>query len=305
MTENASSNRVTFESEGDTLVGNLFSPASGDGAPARSAVVVTGSWLTVKEQMAGRYARGLAERGYLALAFDFRGYGESAGKPRDVESPERKIMDIRNAVRFLRGLPEVDRGRVGALGICAGAGYAAVAAADQTRVSSLALVAPWLHDAALVETLYGGAEGVTERIAAGDAAAVRYRDIDVVDYVPAVSTTDPDAAMYGPFDYYLDSGRGAVPQWSNRFALMAWPEWLRFDPIPVAARIAVPTVLVHSEDAAIPDGARRFHQTLAGPKDMHWIGGTQFDFYDQDPTVNAALDMVDKHFQATLGADAG
>ncbi|MEU0405546.1 lysophospholipase, partial [Streptomyces sp. NPDC006197] len=61
-----------------------------------------------------------------------------------------------------------------------------------------------------------------------------------------------------------------------------------------------PTLLVHSEDAAIPDGARRFHAGLAGPKDILWSQGTQFDFYDQEPQVTLAVDTVAAHFARTL-----
>ncbi|WP_232661511.1 alpha/beta hydrolase [Pseudonocardia sp. TRM90224] len=55
------------------------------------AVLITGSWLTVKEQMADRYAAELAARGYTAITFDFAGWGASGGAPRQAELPTRKI----------------------------------------------------------------------------------------------------------------------------------------------------------------------------------------------------------------------
>jgi hypothetical protein len=61
---------------------------------------------------------------------------------------------------------------------------------------------------------------------------------------------------------------------------MAWPEWLRFNPIARAPRVRVPTLVVHSEDAAIPDGTRRFYNGLTGGKEIVWTDGTQYDFYD-------------------------
>ena len=45
------------------MVGNLYLPAGIDTANPGQAAVVTGAWMTIKEQMAGRYARELAERG--------------------------------------------------------------------------------------------------------------------------------------------------------------------------------------------------------------------------------------------------
>jgi fermentation-respiration switch protein FrsA (DUF1100 family) len=281
--------RVHFDSAGARLVGDLYLPETAGEPPV---AVVAGSWTTVKEQMAGRYARGLAERGIAALAFDFRGFGESEGWPRDAESPAAKTADLVAAARFLCDLPSVEGTRVGALGVCAGAGYVACAAASFHRIG---LVAPWLHDRDLAASVYGGADGVRRRVELGERAARKYRETGVVDYVPAVSATDPDAAMHGSFEYYVDTSRGAVPQWPNRFAVLSWPDWLSFDPISAAREVVTPTVMVHSQDAAIPDGARRFHEALAGPKVMHWRSGTQFDFYDDPTTVAAALDLVAGH----------
>jgi len=291
--------RVTFTSGGDTLVGDLHLPAGQDGT-AVPGVVVAGSWTTVKEQMAGLYAAGLARRGIAALAFDFRGFGESGGAPRGLESPQRKAADLHEAVGFLARHTSVDPDRIGQLGICAGAGYSVVNASVDHRVKSLALVAPWLHDAELVEAVYGGAQAVAERRGAGLAAQRTYAETGTVLSVPGVSTEDADAAMYGPFDYYLDPARGAVPQWGNRFAVMSWPGWLGFDPISVAPLVTAPTVIVHSPDAAVPDGVRRFHEVLPAPKELIWTTGGQMDFYDQQPQVEAALDAAAAHFTSTL-----
>ena len=209
MTSTLRAEPVAFESDGVALVGTLYRPANRGRGPA---VVVTGSWTTVKEQMAAGYARRMAEAGFLALTFDFAGFGESGGRPRQLESPARKIRDIHSAVTFLTHHEQVDRRRIGALGVCASSGYTAVNTANDPRVRSLALIAPWLHDAGLVRDIYGGAEGVQQRMDAGLEARTRYERGEPVDYVPAVSTTDPAAAMFGPFDYYLDAERGPSPR---------------------------------------------------------------------------------------------
>ncbi|MEW1749616.1 alpha/beta hydrolase [Streptomyces angustmyceticus] len=291
---------VALPSEGTELVGDLYRPASQPAGDASPAVVVAGSWTTVKEQMAGRYAAGLAQRGLTALAFDFRGYGGSKGEPQDFESPERKIADIISAVDYLKSRPDVDSSRIGALGICAGSGYVAVAASRNPEIRSVAMVAPWLHDRTLVQDIYGGPDGIRERMAQGEAAREKYESTGEVDYVPAASDTDAQAAMYGPFDYYLNADRGAVPEWGNRFAVMSWPQWLTFDPIAVAPQCTAPTFMLHSPDAAVPDGARRFHDALTAPKELQWTTGAQFDFYDQESTVVPALDAVGAHFGRTL-----
>ncbi|RCG28718.1 alpha/beta fold hydrolase [Sphaerisporangium album] len=290
--------KITFDADGVTLTGNLYLPEGVEQAPG---VVVTGTWTSVKELMADRYAQRLAERGYAALSFDFTGFGESEGEPREVESPAQKVRDIHHALTFLAGHPAVDGDRLGALGICAAAMYMAGNTAHDPRVKALALVAPWLHDATICEAAYGGADEVAEKIKIGREARSRYDETGEIDYVPVVSATDPRAAMPFDIDFYLNPARGGIPAWPNHFAVMAWPGWLTYDSIALAPQINQPTMIVHSEDAAIPEGAQRFHAGLAGPKDIYWTQGTQFDFYDTEPQVTVAVDTAAAHFGRTLG----
>jgi len=289
---------VRFTSLGERLAGHLYLPAKRKG-PVQG-VVVLGSWTTVKEQMASTYARKLAEKGYAALAFDTRGYGESAGEPRNTESPTGKMADVQAAARFLASHPAVAGDGVGALGICAGAGYVAGAAAGDAPITSVALVAPWLHDAEMVKAVYGGTEGVAKRMAAAKQARAQFEATGKPTYVPAASAKDERAAMFGPFDYYLNPKRGAVAAWPNQFAVMAWADWLSFDPHPHAEALAQPVVMVHSEKAALPQGAKRFFSGLKGKKEAHWIEGSQFHFYDDPATVDAAVAHVAKHLGSTL-----
>ncbi|MEO3876377.1 alpha/beta fold hydrolase [Nonomuraea sp. B12E4] len=290
--------KMTFAAtSGATLTGNLFLPGTDAPAPG---VVVAGTWTSVKEQMADRYAEELARRGFAALSFDFTGYGESEGRPRDHESPKLKIRDIRAAADFLTGHPAVGDGQLGALGVCAGAMYVSAFAAEDARVRSLALVAPWLHDRRICEENYGGVEGIESKKAAAAEARHRYEETGEVVYVPVVSGSDPDAAMPFDIDFYLNPERGGIAQWPNRFAVMAWPGWLDFDAVAIAPKVTAPVLLVHSQDAAIPDGARRFHDGLAGPKEFMWTEGVQFDFYDQSPQVGFAADAAAEHFARTL-----
>jgi hypothetical protein len=107
--------------------------------------------------------------------------------------------------------------------------------------------------------------------------------------------------MFGPFAYYLDPSRGGVPEYGNRFATMAWAEWLSFEPGAAAADITAPTLSVHSETAAIPDGIRRFAARLRAPFQPIWLDGrTQFDFYDGEPTVTETVEHVARHLRTTL-----
>lgn len=295
-------NRVTFQSEGETLVGNLYLPASYKPGDKLQTVVVTGAWMTIKEQMPGLYAQKLADRGFAAFAFDFRSWGESGGKLRSFESPTIKIADIKNAVSFLQTVDAVDANRIAGLGICASAGYMAVATAEDSRIKSLVTVAPWIHDPQIVDNVYGGSAAVQKLIATGRAAEVKFKKTGEADYVLATSKTDKTAVMYGDIDYYQNPKRGAIPQWSNQFAIASWAEWLTFNPMPIAQKIKVPTLFIHSEKAAIPQGARQFFAAIPGKnKQMDWLSDrTQFDFYDQPQTVDRAIALTVNMLKTSL-----
>jgi fermentation-respiration switch protein FrsA (DUF1100 family) len=130
--------RFTFQSEGETLVGNLFMPA---GEEPAGVVVAVGPLTSVKEQAASTHARAMAERGYAALAFDYRYFGESEGQPRQFENPNANIEDITNAGTALLADERLADLPLFGLGVCFGAGPMVQAVAGDPRFRAFAGVA--------------------------------------------------------------------------------------------------------------------------------------------------------------------
>src|SRR3954462_12449947 len=153
--------KINFTRDGLSLVGNLFTPETFDENGHYKAVIVEGSFTSVKEQMPGTYAHKFADHGFVALAFDYGHYGESAGEPRQLESPDEKLRDLQAAVSYLTGLPYVQA--VGMVGVCTSAGNAAYLGAAEPRIKALATVAAFLPDPALYSMMYGGDEALAER----------------------------------------------------------------------------------------------------------------------------------------------
>ena len=87
MEENKSiKTNVSFESAGLKLAVHLYTPDP-DTSPSLPAIVVGTPGSSVKEQAARMYARRLADRGFITLAFDPAYQGESEGEPRGLEDP--------------------------------------------------------------------------------------------------------------------------------------------------------------------------------------------------------------------------
>ena len=100
------------------------------------AIAVSGPFGAVKEQSSGLYAQQMAERGFLTIAFDPSFTGESGGTPRFVASPDINTEDFCAAVDFLSTQKNVDRNRIGIIGICGWGGMAINAAAIDTRIKA-------------------------------------------------------------------------------------------------------------------------------------------------------------------------
>jgi fermentation-respiration switch protein FrsA (DUF1100 family) len=131
---------VLFKNREITMAGDLYLPANWVSTGSYSAIVVTHPGGGVKEQVAGHYADKLAEKGFVALAFDASYQGESGGEPRFLEDPYARVEDIRSAVDYLTTVPFVNKENIGALGICAGGGYTLNAAQTEKRIKAIATV---------------------------------------------------------------------------------------------------------------------------------------------------------------------
>lgn len=127
--------KITFHNRyGITLAADLYKPKNVQGQLA--AIAVCGPYGAVKEQVSGRYAQTLAERGFLTIAFDPSYYGESGGTPRNLTSPEISTEDFSAAVDYLTNREDVDPERVGIFGICGWGGFALNAAANDPRIKA-------------------------------------------------------------------------------------------------------------------------------------------------------------------------
>lgn len=130
--------KVTFKNRyGITLTGDLYSPKSHSNE-ALPALAISGPFGAVKEQSSGLYANQMAERGFVVLAFDPSYTGESGGEPRNVASPDISTEDFSSAIDFLGIQKNVDRNKIGIIGICGWAGFALNATAIDKRVKAVA-----------------------------------------------------------------------------------------------------------------------------------------------------------------------
>jgi len=127
-----------FTNKGELIAGTLHLPARLSRCPA--VAVLHGFTGTRCEPnfIFVRLSRRLAEEGIASLRFDFRGSGESDGEFEDM-TPLEEVSDARAALRQLGAMKRVDVRRLGLVGLSMGGLVAALTAAKEPSVRSVAL----------------------------------------------------------------------------------------------------------------------------------------------------------------------
>ncbi len=267
--------KVTFKNRyGITLVADLYLPKNRGNAKL-AAIALGGPFGAAKEQSSGLYAQTLAERGFVTLAFDPSYTGESGGQPRDVASPDINTEDFSAAVDFLGLQGEVDRTRIGLLGICGWGGMALNAAAADTRVKAVATSVMYDMSRAMG---HGVGDG-KDRYTTADRRAIlkhlneqRWQDaesgsfahsnhdlyVDQKGNVTAANRTLPEALPDNPhpvlkefFDYYrVPRGFHARSVNSNGAWTTTMPlSFMNMPLLSYASEITIPTLVVTGENA--------------------------------------------------------
>lgn len=135
--------RITFPNSNNSAIemaAILHMPEGFDDTQKYPAIVVTHPGGGVKEQTAGTYAAELARAGFVTIAYDASYQGESGGEQRQLENPYIRTEDVSAVIDHLTTLPFVDVERIGAAGVCAGAGYTANAAINDARIKAVGTV---------------------------------------------------------------------------------------------------------------------------------------------------------------------
>ncbi|HTJ70610.1 MAG TPA: alpha/beta hydrolase [Actinospica sp.] len=295
---------ITFDSAGIALAGILHLP-EGYGDGPWPAVVVGHPGTGVKEQAAGLYARMLAERGLVALAFDAAYQGESGGLPRGLEDPAHRVEDLKAAVSYLTTRAEVDASRIGALGICASGGYVLPAAASDHRIRAVATVsavdiarqfrfgADGTQDPAVFQSMLDAAAQARTAMARGE-------DPGVLTLFP--ETVDQARELGGEhgaegFEYYR-TPRGEHPRSAPFLDWTSVDRMAMFDafgPIPLIGDR--PLLMIVGTRAITSWMSVEAYQRAVGPKELSWIeGASHVDLYDKQPYVGAAVEKLVSHF---------
>jgi dipeptidyl aminopeptidase/acylaminoacyl peptidase len=290
---------VVIWSEGTRMAGDLYFPEGVQEGDKLPAIVTCNGWGGTKAGSSGRIAARLAAAGYVTLAFDYRGWGESDGKLvvrgempepdengevtvraqviREVVDPLDEGLDILNAIDFIEGEPMVDRKRIGIWGTSFGGGLVVWTATRDERVKCVV---------AQVASM-GGLPPLYRQ-------AARQRAID------------QSRGVIDPIPQGIDSPPGL--RGTAHAAKM-----LYYDARAVADQVNVPLLVIDAENEELMDRRENglaVYEIVKGrgvPAKYHVAEGiTHYQIYREkfDEAAEAAIEWYDEHLKGDAAAKA-
>jgi uncharacterized protein len=135
---------VSFPSGDASCAAWFYLPAPGATARAPRPVVVLGHGLGATRDMAlDDFAEAFRADGYACLVFDYRHFGDSGGRPRQLLDVEQELTDWASAIAYARSHPTCDHERVVLWGSSFGGGHALTAAARDGGVAAVVAQCPF------------------------------------------------------------------------------------------------------------------------------------------------------------------
>lgn len=288
MNETPDTTDIVVFSEGTRLAANIFFPSSPAPEGGYPAILLCHGWGGMKSHLA-MYAKRFARAGYVAMTFDYRGWGESDGKIisveetprllepgpatlpvrvlREIVDPVDQVADVKACLAYLLTQPGVDPLRVGLWGTSYGGGHVVFVTGNEPRIkATVAQIGGFGFPDAYRET-----------------AQARQSD-------KARGLIDPVVPQDG-----LDASPG----------LKGTPDIARMvghSPLEAARKVRVPVLVIDAEFEELVD--RKEHGFAAhtiikknAPSEYHTFPGTHYEVYDRfyEPSVELALGWYEKH----------
>jgi dienelactone hydrolase len=246
---------VTFDSGGVRCAAWLYLP---DGDAPHPVVVMAHGFSGTRRDRIDAFAERFAAEGIAALLFDYRGFGESEGEPRQVLDVRAQLDDYRAAVAFARARPELDAGRLALWGTSFSGGHVVTLAAEGGPYAAVVAQTPFADGLVQLRAIQPGPALKATALAVRDEVASRRGRPPV--YLPAVGDPGEVAAMTSPHSKpgFL-SILGEDSRWRDEVAARIMLRVGSYRPVTKAPRVAAPLLVcvADGDDLTPPEPAVR------------------------------------------------
>lgn len=291
------------------IAGELYKPENFDTNKKYPAIIVVHPAGGVKEQVAGLYARRLAEQGFVTLAYDAAYQGESGGEPHFLENPSSRVEDVRSSVDYLTTLPFVDKENIGVLGICAGGGYAFNAAETEMRIKAVATVSAFdlgrarrqgLNDSMTLEQQHQKLrEAAKQRTLEANGGEVKYNGYvpNSLEKIPANATI-----MYRQGYEYYRTPIAQHPRSENKYIFSNYAQQAAFTAFDHPELISPrPVLFIVGENAESAYFSKEAYDKIPDNKEYVVIpNASHIEMYYKPEYVNQALEKLTEFYCKNL-----
>jgi len=143
---------VIFDVKGTSVSAWLYFPE--DTSAPFPCIIMAHGFGGTKAVGLGSYAARFQQSGMAVLVFDFRHLGESGGEPRQLVWIPKQLEDYAAAIKYARGIGEIDPDKVALWGTSLSGGHVIVTAAKDNRVACVSSQVPLLsHEGGVKEII--------------------------------------------------------------------------------------------------------------------------------------------------------
>ncbi|WP_052162208.1 alpha/beta hydrolase [Aquabacterium sp. NJ1] len=136
--------KSTFTAEGALCAATLYVPADASPDQALPAILMVGGWGSVQRALTSSFTHSFVEAGFAVMEFDYPGWGESGGFPRQGINPWRRTRVADTALAHLKAQPMVAAHRITLWGTSFGGGHVVDLASQHPEIKSAIIQVPML-----------------------------------------------------------------------------------------------------------------------------------------------------------------
>jgi alpha-beta hydrolase superfamily lysophospholipase len=280
---------VTYYSEGDVIVADLYLPDGLDLSRRHPTILQCQGFTGIRDMVQPEFAKYFTDAGYVAFAIDYRGWGDSGGE-RGRLAPLEQVEDVRNGFSYLESLDFVDAERFGIFGASFGALIGPYAAAVDERIKVNVGMVGVAH----------GFEAVTNRRTPDQMADWKRKAAHA--RRSRVLTNEVDRCLR-VMDVFIDDQSiawepamwEAVPKWRNYFGFDSIGRVMDFRPVDIVQRIApraTAMIIANNDTTGSPTSYRELYEAAREPKKLIPFDCGHYDMYAGELMDKAMAEAV-------------
>ncbi|ORW95569.1 alpha/beta hydrolase [Mycobacterium sp. IEC1808] len=288
---------VQFRSGADRISAWLYRPDGGGAAPL---LVMAHGLGAVRTMRLDAYAERFSAAGYACLVFDYRNFGDSEGRPRQLLDIGMQLADWAAAVGHAHTLDGVDHDRIGVWGTSFGGGHVIATAARVPGIKAAVAQCPFTDGIASARTLSPVIFGRVGLLATRDLIAAGLGRSPVM--VPAAGRPGEVALMNAPDVYpgymrLIPEGQTVPNEVAARFALKV----AAYRPGRLAAKVACPILFCVCEADSVAPPVPTLRYAAKAPRgEVRMYPEGHFEIYVGDAfdrVVADQLAFLDRHLK--------